>query len=117
MVDRTGVMGLLAMLALAASATTLRAQPSPSSPDPLTPVRSMGKPPVWKPFTGGYYGLDRSGDQTHDGGGAYLGLYKDLLPSIVGIGASAEGVRRRLLGSLGRERRRSRARSSCARST
>ena len=49
----------------------------------------MGKPPV-KPFTGGYYGLDRSGDQTHGGGGAYLGLYKDLLPSIVGIGASAE---------------------------
>ena len=67
------------------------AQPFDATIDPLTPVHSMGKPPVWKPFTGGYYGLDRSGDETHDGGGAYFGLYKDLLPSIVGIGASAEG--------------------------
>ena len=24
--------------------------------DPLAPIRSMGKPPVWKPFAGGYYG-------------------------------------------------------------
>ncbi|MFI4946595.1 MAG: hypothetical protein ACHP85_25170, partial [Burkholderiales bacterium] len=51
----------------------------------------MGKPPVWKPFVGGYYGLDRSGDQNHSGGGAYAGIYKDLLPSIVGVGVSAEG--------------------------
>ena len=35
--------------------------------------------------------LDRSGDETHGGGGAYFGLYKDLLPSIVGVGVSAEG--------------------------
>ena len=67
------------------------AQPAEAAPDPLAPVRSMGKPPVWKPFTGGYYGLDRSGDETHDGGGAYLGVYKDLLPSIVGIGVERRG--------------------------
>ena len=59
--------------------------------DPLAPVRSMGKPPVWKPFAGGYYALDRSGETNHGGGGAYFGLYKDLMPSIVGIGLSAEG--------------------------
>jgi hypothetical protein len=59
--------------------------------DPLTPVRSMGKPPVWKPFTGGYYQLDRSGDVNRHGGAAYLGVYKDLMPSIVGMGLSGEG--------------------------
>jgi hypothetical protein len=59
--------------------------------DPLLPVRSMGKPPVWKPFTGGFYGLDRTGDDAKSGGGAYLGVYKDLMPSIVGMGVSAEG--------------------------
>jgi hypothetical protein len=50
----------------------------------------MGRPPVWKPFVGGYYGLDRSEEQAHSGGAAFAGLYKDLLPSIVGVGASGE---------------------------
>ena len=67
------------------------AQAADASLDPLAPVRSMGKPPVWKPFAGGYYGLDRSGDEHHNGGGGYFGIYKDLMPSIVGIGMSAEG--------------------------
>jgi hypothetical protein len=58
--------------------------------DALGPVRSMGKPPVWKPFAGGYYGLDRSGETTLSGGGAFVGVYKDLLPSIVGVGVSGE---------------------------
>src|SRR5262245_57749291 len=70
---------------------TAAAQTTDAAEDPLAPVRSMGKPPVWKPFTGGYYGLDRSGDTHHGGGGAYFGVYKDLMPSIVGVGASAEG--------------------------
>ena len=61
-----------------------------AAPDPLAPVRSMGKPPVWKPFVGGYYGLDRSDEETRSGGAAFAGLYKDLLPSIVGVGASGE---------------------------
>lgn len=67
------------------------AQTLAPSPDPLAPVRSMGKPPVWKPFTGGYYGLDRSGDESRSGGAAFVGVYKDLLPSIVGVGVSGEG--------------------------
>ena len=67
------------------------AQPAEAAPNPLAPVRSMGKPPVWKPFTGGYYGIDRSGDDDKSGGGAYVGVYKDLMPSIVGMGVSGEG--------------------------
>jgi hypothetical protein len=67
------------------------AQPAEPAGDPFSPVRSMGRPPAWKPFTGGYYGLDRNGDTSESGGGAYLGLYKDLMASIVGVGVSAEG--------------------------
>jgi len=32
------------------------AQTGPAA-DPLAPVRSMGMPPAWKPFTGGYSGV------------------------------------------------------------
>lgn len=77
------------LLVATLSAASAGAQ-TPPPPDPLAPVRSMGRPPVWKPFVGGYYGLDRSGEETHSGGAAFAGLYKDLLPSIVGIGASGE---------------------------
>jgi hypothetical protein len=78
-----------ALAGIAITALALLAPPS-SSPDSLEPAYSLGKPPVWKPFTGAFYGLDRSGDRTLSGGGAYLGVYKDLLPSIVGMGVSAE---------------------------
>ncbi len=77
---------ILVALLWAASAGAQTAPP----PDPLAPVRSMGRPPVWKPFVGGYYGLDQSEEQARSGGAAFAGLYKDLLPSIVGVGASAE---------------------------
>jgi hypothetical protein len=50
----------------------------------------MGKPPVWKPFLGGYHGLDRSDQESRSGGGGFVGVYRDLLPSIVGMGASGE---------------------------
>ena len=75
---------------LVAGPAGARAQPAPSPADPLVPPRSLGKPLVWKPFVGGYFGLDRSGDENLSGGGAYVGVYKDLMPSIVGIGASGE---------------------------
>ena len=76
--------------AQAAGAPDATAQ-STSGADPLAPVRSLGKPPVWKPFAGGYFGLDSTEDEKKNGGGAFFGVYKDLLPSIVGIGVSAEG--------------------------
>ena len=67
------------------------ADAQPAAPDPLVPVRSLGKPPVFKPFMGGYYGLDSTEDEKKSGGGAFFGVYKDLLPSIVGCGVSGEG--------------------------
>jgi hypothetical protein len=67
------------------------AQTAEAQPDLLAPLHSLGKPPVWKPFAGGYYGLDSTEDEKKNGGGAYFGIYKDLMPSIVGIGVSAEG--------------------------
>jgi len=79
----------LLVASLLSTAPVAWAQAAPT-PDPLAPVRSMGKPPVWKPFVGGYYGLDRSDEETRSGGAAFAGVYKDLLPSIVGIGASGE---------------------------
>ena len=85
--------GRLALVLTAALAVPLPASAQPAAPpsvDPLEPVVSMGQPPVWKAFTGGYYGLDRSIEESRNGGGAYVGVYKDLMPSIVGIGASAE---------------------------
>ena len=96
----TGSMLLLLSVVWLARPCSVTAQPagapdataqSTSGGDPLAPVSSLGKPPVWKPFAGGYYGLDSTEDETKNGGGAYFGVYKDLLPSIVGIGVSAEG--------------------------
>ncbi len=49
----------------------------------------MGQPPLLKPYGGAYYSFE--GAARSSGGGAYLGLYKDLLPSIAGIGVSGEG--------------------------
>jgi len=72
-------------------AATPASTPAPLSPEVLAAIKSMGQPPRWKPYAGAYYGLDRSTDQNLSGGGAMFGLYKDLLPSIVAIGASAEG--------------------------
>jgi len=77
---------LVASLLSASVASAQTATPT----DFLAPVRSLGRPPVWKPFVGGYYGLDRSGEETRSGGAAFVGVYKDLLPSIVGVGASGE---------------------------
>jgi hypothetical protein len=66
----TGVDRLLLVAALVSASGSAFAQTAAPGPDPLEPVRSMGKPPVWKPFLGGYYGLDRSGEENSSGGGA-----------------------------------------------
>ncbi len=58
--------------------------PAPSQ----APVRSMGQPPLWKKYGGAFY---RFGAEDGGGGGAaYFGLYKDVLPSVVGLGLSGE---------------------------
>jgi len=82
---------LLVAAAVVAWPSLAAAQAAGVQPDTLTPVRSLGKPPVWKPFVGGYYGIDSTEDDKKYGGGAFFGVYKDLVPSIAGIGVSGEG--------------------------
>jgi hypothetical protein len=57
---------------------------------PGEPIRSMGQPAIWKMYGGAGYGSE-SGTA---GTAAYFGLYKDLLPSVAGIGLSGEGYAR-----------------------
>jgi hypothetical protein len=51
-------------------------------------IHSMGQPPLWKKYGGAYYSF--GGDDGGGGGAAYFGLYKDVFPSIVGLGFSGE---------------------------
>jgi len=78
------------VLAAVMALVSARAAPAqtPLPPDPLAPVHSMGNPPLWKPFVGAHGSIDNDGRL--DAGGAYLGVFKDLLPSIVGIGVAGE---------------------------
>lgn len=55
------------------------------------PIRSMGQPPIWKAYGGAYYAFESAQGR---GAAAYLGLYKDLLPSVAGIGLSGEAYAR-----------------------
>ena len=48
----------------------------------------MGQPAIWKKYGGASYSLGRGAQS--GGAAAYLGLYKDLLPSVAGIGLSGE---------------------------
>lgn len=53
---------------------------------PGEPIRSMGQPPIWKPYGGAAFTF---------GGGArgtsvHVGVYKDLLPAVAGFGVSGE---------------------------
>jgi hypothetical protein len=44
----------------------------------------MGQPAFWKKYGGAYYSFD--GEADRGGAAAYVGVYKDLLPSVAGIG-------------------------------
>jgi hypothetical protein len=74
---------VLAPVLLDAEETPPRDSPA-SAP---APTHSMGQPPVFQRYGGAYYTL---GADDGAGGAAYFGVYKDLLPSVVGIGLSGE---------------------------
>lgn len=67
-VMRQSLLPVVSVVALARPCPAL-AQTANAAPDPLALVRSLGKPPVWTAFIGGYYGLDRSGEAHQSGGG------------------------------------------------
>jgi hypothetical protein len=90
--DRAGGLACVVAAACAAAAAARASPAEPALPPPglesLADVRSMGQPPLWKPFAGAYYGRVGEGPR---GSGLTLGVYRDLLPSVIGIGLSAEG--------------------------
>jgi len=73
-------------------------RPAPTSLDVAASIKSLGQPPLWKPYTGAFYGRDRSSPGGPSLGGGMVGIYRDLLPSIIGAGLSGEGW----VGSSGR---------------
>jgi hypothetical protein len=81
----------LALLAVALVPVTVAAQTD--SPTLRLPeeVKSMGQPPIFKPYMAGQVTWIREGEE-RIGGLGVLGIYKDLiLPVSGGIGLSAEG--------------------------
>ena len=56
--------------------------------------KSMGQPPRWKPYLGAFAGVNNmttTDMATNVGGLGLVGLYRDLINPLVGVGVSAEG--------------------------
>ncbi len=84
---RERVLCALALLMLPAAGV---AQITGATPRPPERIKSMGQPPLIKPYLAGE--LTWNGDQDQTGGVGIFGLYKDLiLPVSGGLGLSAEG--------------------------
>lgn len=92
------VLPLLCLLLGGASGAAAQAV-EPGGSDALPTIKSMGQPPLIKPYLGGTVTWGRDGDDRL-GGVAIAGLYKDLMLPVSGaLGLSAEGY---LGGSGGR---------------
>ncbi len=61
------------------------------------PVKSMGQPPRLKPYLGAFFGANALSGDVQPAGFGLAGVYKDLVPPLIGIGAVVEGY----AGSLG----------------
>lgn len=100
---------LVLALCLVGAPGALRAQDGPQ-PDAEETVRSMGLPPLWKPHVGAMVDTDRDGEDTDAGAEVLLGVYRDLVNPLYGLGIVGEGYYRnvggrsdsglRLLGSI-----------------
>ena len=65
-------------------------------PDTTTPVifKTMGQPPHWKPYFGAFVGVNNlttTDMATNVGGLGLVGIYRDLINPLVGVGVAAEG--------------------------
>jgi hypothetical protein len=54
------------------------------------PVQSIGQPPRWKPFIGFGFGLDDATGEPQVGATGSLGVYRDVLHPLFGIGTSGQ---------------------------
>jgi hypothetical protein len=78
------------LLAVVASPDLARAQPGPAATPPLS-FKSLGQPPLFKPYVAGSLTWNREGEERLGGVGV-AGIYKDLVLPISGaFGVSAEG--------------------------
>jgi hypothetical protein len=65
-------------------------QVTDSSPLPAEAIKSMGQPPLFKPYVAGEFTYNGRSDQA--GGVGVVGVYKDLILAVSGgLGVSAEG--------------------------
>jgi hypothetical protein len=67
------------------------AQPGPATTPPPLTFKSLGQPPLFKPYVAGSLTWNREGEESLGGVGV-VGLYKDLVMPLSGaFGVSAEG--------------------------
>jgi len=86
----TAVLCVAALLSTASLAAAQVQAPVPLSPLPPEKAKSMGLPPLWKPYAAGQFTWNGKTDEP--GGAGIVGLYKDLvLPLSGALGISAEG--------------------------
>ncbi|HYN02574.1 MAG TPA: hypothetical protein VE359_09020 [Vicinamibacteria bacterium] len=79
------------LLALMACPALSWAQPGPATTPPPLTFKSLGQPPIFKPYLAGSLTWNREGEERLGGVGV-VGLYKDLVLPISGaFGVSAEG--------------------------
>ena len=79
------------LLALLACPALSWAQPGPATTPPPLTFKSLGQPPLFKPYVAGSLTWNREGEERLGGVGV-VGLYKDLVLPISGaFGLSAEG--------------------------
>jgi hypothetical protein len=79
------------LLALLACPALSWAQPGPATTPPPLTFKSLGQPPLFKPYVAGSLTWNREGEERLGGVGV-VGLYKDLVMPISGaFGVSAEG--------------------------
>jgi hypothetical protein len=89
--ERKPPVGLAAVLLLACLPAGLRAQPDEAPSERPMTFRSMGQPPLVKPYLAGSLTWTREGEDRLGGVGV-AGLYKDLVMPLTGaFGVSAEG--------------------------
>jgi hypothetical protein len=87
---RAAVLSLAVLGLLASPAAVLAQAPPSATPPPLT-FKSLGQPPLFKPYVAGSLTWTREGEDRLGGVGV-AGLYKDLFMPISGaFGVSAEG--------------------------
>ena len=82
--------GMLCVAGLLSAAPLTLAQVQPPAPLPPERVKSMGQPPLIKPYLSGQFTWNGKTDES--GGAGIVGLYKDLVLPVSGaLGVSAEG--------------------------